>query len=171
MTFKIRALHLFSWVSTEAFTTATLIFFCLCSCCWCVSIFWTKCLSEIAHLNCQQVFLDFNAACCLRLFLQKRSSCQPNPCQNGGLCIDQGSSYVCVCPYGLAGKTCQNEWPLKRLISFIPKNYSQKLHCELRSEVSEVGKTPERADLNRRSFAQDLNWVHQLGLSYDKTTT
>ena len=44
-----------------------------------------------------------------RLPPQKNSSCQPNPCQNGGSCVDQGDGFVCVCPPSIGGKTCQGE--------------------------------------------------------------
>ena len=38
------------------------------------------------------------------------SSCFPNPCLNGGSCVDglQGRGYVCICPVGREGKICQD---------------------------------------------------------------
>jgi hypothetical protein len=33
--------------------------------------------------------------------------CTPNPCQNGGSCVDGVASYTCVCPVGWAGTDCQ----------------------------------------------------------------
>ena len=33
----------------------------------------------------------------------------PSPCQNGGTCLEGGSSYSCVCPPGRTGSTCELE--------------------------------------------------------------
>jgi len=35
------------------------------------------------------------------------TSCSPNPCQNGGTCIDQFFGYTCRCPTGFTGTQCQ----------------------------------------------------------------
>ncbi|XP_072018630.1 uncharacterized protein [Amphiura filiformis] len=33
--------------------------------------------------------------------------CHPNPCQNGGTCINEADNYRCVCPFGVwAGPNC-----------------------------------------------------------------
>ena len=57
---------------------------------------------------------------------QKASSCHSNPCQNGGSCVDQRGSFVCVCPYGAAGKTCESErqaWKWTFLSFFLFRYY------------------------------------------------
>lgn len=36
------------------------------------------------------------------------SSCANNPCMNGGSCIEEGPSFICVCPPGVAGSLCSN---------------------------------------------------------------
>ena len=38
--------------------------------------------------------------------------CISAPCDNGGLCIDGFNSYVCICPDGWTGLTCNtgNYW-------------------------------------------------------------
>lgn len=33
--------------------------------------------------------------------------CQSNPCQRGGKCVPVLDSYVCHCPLGLVGETCE----------------------------------------------------------------
>jgi len=33
--------------------------------------------------------------------------CKPNPCYNGGICADLGSSYKCSCKKPYSGKRCQ----------------------------------------------------------------
>ena len=34
--------------------------------------------------------------------------CNPNPCKNGGKCIDGVNSYACVCTAGWKGKNCEH---------------------------------------------------------------
>ena len=34
--------------------------------------------------------------------------CNPNPCQNGGHCEGQGSTFRCECLSGFAGDHCEN---------------------------------------------------------------
>ena len=33
--------------------------------------------------------------------------CQPNPCQNGGTCVEKGSGYQCNCKPDWTGDKCQ----------------------------------------------------------------
>ena len=37
----------------------------------------------------------------------RASTCEPNPCQNGGQCVEQGSSYKCLCKEGFSGTNCE----------------------------------------------------------------
>ncbi|KAL9959813.1 hypothetical protein ACROYT_G033169 [Oculina patagonica] len=39
--------------------------------------------------------------------LQELNKCSPSPCLNGGLCINTGQNYRCVCPLNYYGKRCQ----------------------------------------------------------------
>ena len=42
------------------------------------------------------------------LLIEKRTTCQPNPCQNYAKCItDDTDTYECVCKPGTGGKLCQ----------------------------------------------------------------
>eukprot|EP00116_Pleurobrachia_bachei_P001052 sb/3461314/ len=36
-----------------------------------------------------------------------QSICSPNPCQNGGVCLDKVNDFTCQCVQGTAGKTCE----------------------------------------------------------------
>lgn len=40
------------------------------------------------------------------LFLFKVSVCEPNPCRNGGKCIQDGNDFDCDCPQGYKGRFC-----------------------------------------------------------------
>ena len=35
--------------------------------------------------------------------------CNPNPCQNGGTCNQQGQAYTCSCPSGYTGTNCETD--------------------------------------------------------------
>ncbi len=35
------------------------------------------------------------------------NECDPSPCQNGGVCIDNVNSYTCKCPRGFMGTDCE----------------------------------------------------------------
>lgn len=37
------------------------------------------------------------------------NQCSPNPCKNGGLCVEKGTKYECTCPFGYKGVTCEGE--------------------------------------------------------------
>src|SRR5690606_28389868 len=41
-------------------------------------------------------------------FCKESSSCSPNPCQNGGSCVETPTSFVCQCPLGTVGSTCSD---------------------------------------------------------------
>lgn len=34
--------------------------------------------------------------------------CNPNPCENGGTCLDYLAMYNCTCPAGYLGDKCEN---------------------------------------------------------------
>ena len=35
-----------------------------------------------------------------------KDHCNPNPCLNGGRCVNQGSTYLCICQFGFGGAVC-----------------------------------------------------------------
>ena len=43
----------------------------------------------------------------LKYVIADEDDCDPNPCQNGGSCIDAVGSYKCVCEDGYTGDNCQ----------------------------------------------------------------
>ena len=56
--------------------------------------------------------LSDHLTCSFAVFAVQKTrptSCQTNPCQNGGVCVDQRDTFVCVCPGGTFGKTCQGK--------------------------------------------------------------
>ena len=43
----------------------------------------------------------------LRYIIVDKDDCGPNPCQNGGSCIDAVNGYKCDCKDGYTGDNCQ----------------------------------------------------------------
>ncbi|KAJ7989267.1 hypothetical protein DPEC_G00317710 [Dallia pectoralis] len=37
-----------------------------------------------------------------------KDSCDPDPCVNGGMCVDHGATFTCSCPAGFSGLTCNH---------------------------------------------------------------
>lgn len=48
-----------------------------------------------------------NGLLCTAIQANMRSSCDPNPCGNGGVCVGEGSRYKCACAEGYAGANCE----------------------------------------------------------------
>ena len=40
-------------------------------------------------------------------FQKDVDDCFPNPCQNGGTCVDQMDAYSCTCQQGIVGNDCE----------------------------------------------------------------
>lgn len=38
------------------------------------------------------------------VFLTDLNECSPNPCRNGGICLDGDGDFTCECPSGWTGK-------------------------------------------------------------------
>ncbi|KAJ8039800.1 Sushi, nidogen and EGF-like domain-containing protein 1 [Holothuria leucospilota] len=53
----------------------------------------------------------FLVICMHAVWAQNPDVCQPNPCREDGLCIHfpEKNEFVCVCPLGFLGKTCDTE--------------------------------------------------------------
>jgi hypothetical protein len=41
------------------------------------------------------------------MYVSDINDCEPNPCQNSGMCTDGVDSYTCVCDAGYTGSTCE----------------------------------------------------------------
>lgn len=37
------------------------------------------------------------------------NKCSPNPCKNAGACFELNNDYICNCPQGFKGKTCEGQ--------------------------------------------------------------
>ena len=60
------------------------------------------------------------------------AACDPNPCQNGGTCIDEVDGFMCDCINGFTGVTCDIEgtFSFSRSTS---ATFSWKLHATVYS--------------------------------------
>ncbi|XP_035230192.1 fibropellin-3-like, partial [Stegodyphus dumicola] len=58
-------------------------------------------------------FWGFKTCICKKGYKEEKKTCigpcSPNPCNNGGTCLDVRRSYRCVCPYGYKGRKCEIE--------------------------------------------------------------
>ena len=59
-------------------------------------------------------------------------NCDPNPCQNNGICKDDGASFLCNCSNGFAGNTCSESKYRYKLspekFDYIEKFFQSFLH-------------------------------------------
>lgn len=68
------------------------------------------------------------------LFCQNFSRCDPNPCQNGGVCVDDLNEYICKCPAGFTGDNCERSCSKKMDVVIILDN-SGSVQDEYRQSV------------------------------------
>jgi Notch-like protein len=79
-------------------------------------------------------------------FLLAPTPCQPNPCQNGGTCIPQGTSFTCQCPFNYNGYCCEN-----RITTTTPYNPCAQAVCQNGGQCIPTGNSKF---LNRRKKFQ-----------------
>ncbi|KAK3579450.1 hypothetical protein CHS0354_028250 [Potamilus streckersoni] len=71
--------------------------------------------TECPDLGCKNDGVCFNRTCCCRSGFYGKNcenfdiGCSSHPCQNGGICIDDNSSYSCSCLKGYTGKSCEKD--------------------------------------------------------------
>uniref|UniRef100_A0A8C2GT15 Sushi, nidogen and EGF-like domains 1 n=1 Tax=Cyprinus carpio TaxID=7962 RepID=A0A8C2GT15_CYPCA len=69
---------------------------------------------------------------CLAGFTGRRcqievDECSSYPCQNGGTCVDKINHFICLCPVGFIGTTCETgKYPILQLSD---SNFNYALHC------------------------------------------
>lgn len=73
-------------------------------------------VSQIATIEKQNLLINFVVAA---------TPCQPNPCQNGGVCHVQGSTFICQCPSTFTGRCCET-----RLTTTTPFNPCAASPCQ-----------------------------------------
>ena len=70
------------------------------------------------------------------------SNCDPNPCQNGGTCVDSGSDFSCRCPSFTSGPNCSliiaGCWPSPCLNGGICIDVPNSFMCDCPSEYTGV---------------------------------
>lgn len=57
--------------------------------------------------------------------------CQSNPCQNGGTCIDEINSFVCLCLPSYGGATCEKGNKITRMHTYMiwyKQHHLQQFH-------------------------------------------
>ena len=56
--------------------------------------------------------------------------CEPNPCLNGGECVEENGKAKCICPVGYAGDKCEGMANCVDLFS-IPDCFLHIINCVL----------------------------------------
>ena len=66
-------------------------------------------LHSLAIVAKHQVSSESCSSSSILLFLLRLAAnpCQPSPCQNGGLCQVQGTTFLCQCPATFIGRCCE----------------------------------------------------------------
>ena len=74
------------------------------------------CPIDFRGSNCERMY---PALCSLKfsigsisnsyLIFSDPSFCHPNPCENGGACVSEATTYICECPIRYSGKKCQGK--------------------------------------------------------------
>ena len=44
---------------------------------------------------------------CVLIAEPPTNPCEPDPCQNNGVCVHEGPRYACICPQGYQGTHCE----------------------------------------------------------------
>ncbi|CAG9863615.1 unnamed protein product [Phyllotreta striolata] len=78
------------------------------SCTNLVGDYHCKCRVGWMGKNCDQNINDCVGQC--RDCHTDIDDCEPNPCRNGGECVDQVNGYRCICPVGITGYECENDY-------------------------------------------------------------
>lgn len=61
-----------------------------------------SCRCLLKRYNFIEIFCRYEGRNCS----QEIDECKPNPCMGGATCKDEINDFTCICPPGLAGKTC-----------------------------------------------------------------
>jgi len=69
-------------------------------------------------------------------------NCDPNPCQNGGTCFDDGSNFSCRCPSFTSGPICSQIvagcWPSPCLNGGICVDVPNSFMCDCPTEYTGI---------------------------------
>ena len=80
---------------------------------------------ECLFVQNQSVWIKFSPVCLIiaqpwfyratikppvHTFVPDIDDCVPNPCENGGTCMDGIDDFTCNCPVGWVGKNCSEGW-------------------------------------------------------------
>ena len=60
--------------------------------------------------------------------------CAPEPCQNGGVCVDGIAAYTCNCVAGYVGENCEGKRP--RVTSFFFRTNSKIILLHVHAYMS-----------------------------------
>uniref|UniRef100_G3PIE6 Neurocan core protein n=1 Tax=Gasterosteus aculeatus TaxID=69293 RepID=G3PIE6_GASAC len=116
--------------------------------------------------------------------------CQSNPCQNGGTCIDEISSFVCLCLPSYGGATCEKDtegcehsWKFHgHCYRYFSGRHTWDAERDCREHSGHLASVHSPAEqnffrglshdnpwngLNDRTVEDDFQWTHKMDLQYE----
>lgn len=95
------------------------------------------------------------------------AACDPNPCENGGECVETPSSFLCLCPLGTSGELCDDVTTCALSVVLNEESSPVVADEKLRTALHAVTGIPAGNDIT----VADLAGITSLSLASDGVTS